>query len=298
MFETTAEIEALCTRLATYRMTPLELSHLLELHEALQGLCRAEATSTPTTTSIASSTRPSTPRPTMPSWRSRRSPSGSASGRSDGRSCGKAAASRGSREEHDGILTAIAQGNGEEAGPAHARPHAQRRERAWAVHPSARGVEAAPSRAPDGLVTSSQLIAEFRDEERHERGIRLPPRPKSPRQSAHRVRRVACNHAYDGSPCSRLLRFCSSANWPARASPAGSACPLPGPVIGLVLMAVGLLIAQRCTLSEPRYRGYRRSAEPPPASWGTCRCSSCRPASASCSRPGRSPPTGSRSRRR
>jgi len=34
MFETMAEIEALCVRMATYRMTPLELSRLTELHEA------------------------------------------------------------------------------------------------------------------------------------------------------------------------------------------------------------------------------------------------------------------------
>lgn len=33
MFETTAEFEALCVRLATYRMTPLELSALMVLHE-------------------------------------------------------------------------------------------------------------------------------------------------------------------------------------------------------------------------------------------------------------------------
>jgi DNA-binding GntR family transcriptional regulator len=33
MFETVAEIEAVCVRLATYRMTPLERSHLIELHE-------------------------------------------------------------------------------------------------------------------------------------------------------------------------------------------------------------------------------------------------------------------------
>lgn len=36
MFETTAEIEAMCVRLATYRMTPLERSRLLLLHEASQ----------------------------------------------------------------------------------------------------------------------------------------------------------------------------------------------------------------------------------------------------------------------
>jgi DNA-binding GntR family transcriptional regulator len=33
MFETTAEIEAMCTRLATYRMTPLERGELMERHE-------------------------------------------------------------------------------------------------------------------------------------------------------------------------------------------------------------------------------------------------------------------------
>ncbi|MCJ2091728.1 GntR family transcriptional regulator [Methylobacterium sp. J-072] len=32
MFETTAEIEALCARLATYRMTPLERGRLMDLH--------------------------------------------------------------------------------------------------------------------------------------------------------------------------------------------------------------------------------------------------------------------------
>jgi DNA-binding GntR family transcriptional regulator len=34
MFETMAEIEALCVRIATHRMTPLERSRLTELHEA------------------------------------------------------------------------------------------------------------------------------------------------------------------------------------------------------------------------------------------------------------------------
>lgn len=34
MFETMAEVEAVCARLATYRMTPIERSRLLDLHEA------------------------------------------------------------------------------------------------------------------------------------------------------------------------------------------------------------------------------------------------------------------------
>jgi DNA-binding GntR family transcriptional regulator len=38
MFETVAEIEAICVRLATYRMTPLERSRLIELHESSHGL--------------------------------------------------------------------------------------------------------------------------------------------------------------------------------------------------------------------------------------------------------------------
>lgn len=40
MFETVAEIEAMCARLATYRMTPLERSHLIELHDTSETLVR------------------------------------------------------------------------------------------------------------------------------------------------------------------------------------------------------------------------------------------------------------------
>ena len=41
MFETSAEVEAMCVRLATYRMTPLERSHLIELHEASRAMVEA-----------------------------------------------------------------------------------------------------------------------------------------------------------------------------------------------------------------------------------------------------------------
>ena len=34
MFETTAEVEAMCVRLATFRITPLERCHLLDAHES------------------------------------------------------------------------------------------------------------------------------------------------------------------------------------------------------------------------------------------------------------------------
>ncbi|MDK4740841.1 GntR family transcriptional regulator [Rhizobium sp. CNPSo 3464] len=40
MFETAAEIEAMCVRLATYRMTPLERSHLIELHDASEAIVK------------------------------------------------------------------------------------------------------------------------------------------------------------------------------------------------------------------------------------------------------------------
>jgi DNA-binding GntR family transcriptional regulator len=40
MFETVAEIEAMCVRLATYRMTPLERSHLIELHDASEAIVK------------------------------------------------------------------------------------------------------------------------------------------------------------------------------------------------------------------------------------------------------------------
>lgn len=41
MFETTAEVEAMCVRLATFRMTPLERSRLHDLHDASGGMVRA-----------------------------------------------------------------------------------------------------------------------------------------------------------------------------------------------------------------------------------------------------------------
>ncbi|MCB8877131.1 GntR family transcriptional regulator [Acidisoma silvae] len=42
MFETVAEIEALCVRLATYRMTPAERGRLLELHDEASRAAEAE----------------------------------------------------------------------------------------------------------------------------------------------------------------------------------------------------------------------------------------------------------------
>ncbi|MCW6512212.1 GntR family transcriptional regulator [Lichenifustis flavocetrariae] len=42
MFETTAEVEAMCVRLATFRITPLERSHLLDLHDASLAMVEAQ----------------------------------------------------------------------------------------------------------------------------------------------------------------------------------------------------------------------------------------------------------------
>lgn len=41
MFEATAEFEAMCVRLATYRMTPLERSHLMDLHSQSEAMVEA-----------------------------------------------------------------------------------------------------------------------------------------------------------------------------------------------------------------------------------------------------------------
>ena len=42
MFETTAEVEAMCVRLATYRVTPLERSRLIDLHETSRAMVEAD----------------------------------------------------------------------------------------------------------------------------------------------------------------------------------------------------------------------------------------------------------------
>lgn len=41
MFETTAEVEAMCVRLATYRITPLERSRLHDLHDGSKAMVQA-----------------------------------------------------------------------------------------------------------------------------------------------------------------------------------------------------------------------------------------------------------------
>jgi DNA-binding GntR family transcriptional regulator len=115
MFETTAEIEALCARLATHRMTPLEFSHLLELHESSKALVERsdldaydnfnrafhEAIYTATHNAFLAEQAVAI-RVRLRAFR-----------RTQLRQSGRIARSR---EEHDSVLTAIAQGNGDEAG--------------------------------------------------------------------------------------------------------------------------------------------------------------------------------------
>jgi len=115
MFETMAELEALCVRLATYRITPLERSRLLRIHEASQAaveqddvdaydalnrdfheaIYRAAHNDFLADQAIAVRTRLNAFR-RMQLRQARRLAS--------------------SRAEHDAVMQAIAEGNGEEAG--------------------------------------------------------------------------------------------------------------------------------------------------------------------------------------
>lgn len=112
MFEAMAEIEAVCVRLATYRMTPLERSHLLRLHqqsaklveagdvdgydsfnrELHEALYRATHNSFLVEQAIATRTRLNAFRRTQLRQGNRIVHS---------------------RDEHDGVMAAIAQGDGE-----------------------------------------------------------------------------------------------------------------------------------------------------------------------------------------
>jgi DNA-binding GntR family transcriptional regulator len=132
MFETTAEFEAMCVRLATYRMTPLERSHLMDLHarsgemvaagdvDAYDGLNRAfhEA--------LYGATHNGFLKEQALALRTRLglSPDAAAPRRSHPR------LARGARG-HPGGDRRGRRGSG---GPAHARAHAQRRQRPAPLH--------------------------------------------------------------------------------------------------------------------------------------------------------------------
>jgi DNA-binding GntR family transcriptional regulator len=114
MFETTAEIEAMCVRLATYRMTPLERSHLLALHEDSRTLVAEgdvdgyDAFNTAFHEAIYNATHNSFMAEQAVAIRARLK----SFRRTQLRQADRLARSR---EEHDGVIAAIAQGDGEEA---------------------------------------------------------------------------------------------------------------------------------------------------------------------------------------
>jgi DNA-binding GntR family transcriptional regulator len=114
MFETTAEIEAMCVRLATYRITPLERSHLLDLHEASRTLVEKgdidgyDAFNTRFHEAIYAATHNSFMAEQAIAIRARLKSFRRTQLRQSDRIVR-------SREEHDGIMVAIAQGDGEEA---------------------------------------------------------------------------------------------------------------------------------------------------------------------------------------
>ncbi len=114
MFETTAEIEAMCVRLATYRITPLERSHLLDLHEASRKLVEKgdvdgyDAFNTKFHEAIYAATYNNFMAEQALAIRARLKSFRRTQLRQSDRIVR-------SREEHEGIMTAIAQGDGDEA---------------------------------------------------------------------------------------------------------------------------------------------------------------------------------------
>lgn len=114
MFETPAEIEAMCVRLATYRITPLERSHLLDLHESSRALVERgdidayDAFNTNFHEAIYNATHNGFMAEQAVAIRARLK----SFRRTQLRQSDRIARSR---EEHEGIMVAIAQGDGEEA---------------------------------------------------------------------------------------------------------------------------------------------------------------------------------------
>jgi DNA-binding GntR family transcriptional regulator len=114
MFETMAEIEALCVRLATYRMTPLERSHLLQLHDASKAMVEAGDYDAYDTfnrefhESIYRATHNGFLAEQAIAIRTRLTAFRRTQLRQDDRIVR-------SRDEHDGVMQAISQGDGEEA---------------------------------------------------------------------------------------------------------------------------------------------------------------------------------------
>ena len=114
MFETSAEIEAMCVRIATYRITPLERGKLIEMHDASEALVKRgdidgydkfnrefHETIYSATHNAFMAEQALAIRNRMKAFRRTQLRHASRLGRS--------------REEHEAILNAIAQGDGDEA---------------------------------------------------------------------------------------------------------------------------------------------------------------------------------------
>jgi len=114
MFETSAEVEAMCVRLATYRMTPLERSDLIELHDSSLSMVEArdvdayDAFNRQFHEGIYRATHNSFLAEQAQDVRSRLSAFRRTQLRQGDRI-------RRSRDEHDSIMQAIAEGDGETA---------------------------------------------------------------------------------------------------------------------------------------------------------------------------------------
>jgi DNA-binding GntR family transcriptional regulator len=114
MFETSAEVEAMCVRLATYRITPLERGKLIEMHDASAALVKRgdidgyDKFNREFHEVIYGATRNAFMAEQAIAVRSRLK----AFRRTQLRHSNRLARSR---EEHEGIMNAMAQGDGEEA---------------------------------------------------------------------------------------------------------------------------------------------------------------------------------------
>lgn len=114
MFEAMAEIEAMCVRLATYRMTPIERGRLLDLHKASEAMVEAgdvdayDGFNREFHESIYRATHNEFLAEQALATRTRLAAFRRTQLREDGRIVH-------SRREHDGVVAAIAQGDGDMA---------------------------------------------------------------------------------------------------------------------------------------------------------------------------------------
>ena len=115
MFEATAEFEAMCVRLATYRMTPLERSHLMDLHAQSEAMVEAGDVDAYDTLKPRLPRGPLRRPPITASCWNRRSPCAPRLSGFRRTQLRHGERIRTSRAEHGEILAAIAEGDGDAA---------------------------------------------------------------------------------------------------------------------------------------------------------------------------------------